>query len=165
MTDEPNPQTDDEASLPASEAPAPEPSLGAGARWGPAIAALLALYVLCLAVLTLDELFSWGWFPKELEKRVNHHAAQLATPDAAARQDAREYLMEAEPFVVIPALLRHLDSASLEQRKGAADILRELTGEYLDESLLGYNPGAPSDQREQAKRRLLEWWEQAEDEF
>ena len=165
MTDEQNPQTDDEALQQAPEGPTPGSSPGAGTRWSPAVAALLVLYVLCLAVLTLDELFSWGWFPRELEKRVNHHVAQLAAPDTTTRQDARKYLTSAEPFVVIPALFRHLDSISLEQRKVAADILRELTGEYLDESLLGYNPDAPSDQREQAKRRLLEWWEQAEDEF
>jgi HEAT repeat protein len=50
-------------------------------------------------------------------------------------------------------MLDGLSHKNIEVRKAAADALREITGEYF-----GYQHDVPKKEREQARQRWLEWW-------
>lgn len=122
------------------------------------IRALIILYCLALAIGALDEIFHLGLFPTKLEHRVNLLVKKLA--DEGQLSSARSSLKTEPEFVVIPALLRALDSRNPRIRKESASLLVELTGEDF-----GFDPSAPKPHRDEVISLWKKWWEENKSRF
>lgn len=155
-----------EAEATAEEAPVPSESRGpAGPKARAALTGLIVIYALILAALTVDQVLNLGLYPSKLDRRVNGFLEKLGSPDEATRRAAATELERGEAFVVIPALIKALDAPGAEVRGEAANLLRSLTTEYLNGDLMGFRADASLEERQQARRKLWQWWERVREDF
>jgi len=130
-----------------------------------ALTVAIVIYALVLAALTVDQVLNLGLYPSKLDRRVNGFLEELGSPDEATRRTAATELERGEAFVVIPALIKALDAPDALTRGEAANLLRSLTTEYLNGDLMGFRADASLEERQQARRKLWQWWERVREDF
>jgi len=129
------------------------------------VAGICFLYGLSLGAITIDEIFRLGWFPTELEKQVQRNINGLASSDQKEREKALKALETSPGFVLVPSLIRELESEQEGRRVSSARLLTNRTREYLNGNLLGYAPDAPPEQRKQAIQKLWDWWTMVKEDY
>jgi len=123
------------------------------------------LYGLSLGAITIDEVFSLGWFPTELEKQVRGNINRLDSSDLQERAKVLKALESSPGFVLVPSLIRELEAEQEERRVIAARLLSKRTSEYLNGNLMGYSPDASVEQRKQAIQKLWDWWTMVQEDY
>ena len=96
---------------------------------------ILVLYVISLGVVTLDELFDFGWFPTELEKQINVQIEKIKSDDPSLQEEGKMDILEDKGDFAVPQLIRLLDDEKELTRKNAIELLTKLTDQNFGEDI------------------------------
>ena len=96
---------------------------------------ILVLYVISLGVVTLDELFDFGWFPTELEKQINVQIDKIKSDDPRVQEEGKRDILDDKGDFAVPQLIRLLGDKKELTRKHAIDLLTKLTKQNFGEDI------------------------------
>ena len=98
---------------------------------------VLVLYVISLAVVTVDTIFGPWLFPPKLDRQISEQIKKLAGTDSVAQGEAVQDLITDKGDFAVPALIKLLKKKDVSAQAGgnAMTVLSKIT-----EQNLGNNP-------------------------